>query len=142
MLTLRPLTCNVPVANDLAGLAAGNGKAEAVSDVIQAALQLLDQQFAGDALGTAGLLVVGAELAFEGEVDALGLLLLTQLQAVADDLGLAVLAVLAGRKVALLNGAIVGEAFGALQKELRAFATAKAADWVRYNVPISSPDFG
>jgi len=51
-----------------------------------------------------------------------------QLEAVAYDLGLAVLAVHAGRKVALLQGATVGKAFGALQKKLGAFATAKAAD--------------
>jgi hypothetical protein len=52
-----------------------------------------------------------------------------QLEAVADDLGLAVLAVLAGGKVALLNRATIREALGALQKKLGAFATAKAADW-------------
>ena len=51
-----------------------------------------------------------------------------QLQAIAHDLGLAVLAVLAGRKVALLQRATVGGALGALQKKLGAFATAKAAD--------------
>ncbi len=54
-----------------------------------------------------GLLVVGAELAFEREVDALCLLLFAQLQAVAYNLRLAVLAVLAGGKVALLNGALL-----------------------------------
>jgi hypothetical protein len=32
-------------------------------------------------------------------------------------------------KVALLDGAAVGKALGALQKEFGAFATAKAADW-------------
>jgi len=89
---------------------------------------LLDQQLARDALRAAGLFVVFAELAFEREVHALGLLLFMQLQAVADDLGLAVLAVLTGRKVALLEGATVGGALGALQKKLGAFATAKAAD--------------
>ena len=43
---------------------------------------------------------------------------------------------LAGGEVALLDGALVGETLGALQKELGAFATAKAADWLRYNVPF------
>jgi hypothetical protein len=51
-----------------------------------------------------------------------------QLQAVAHDLGFAILAVLAGREVALLDRATVGSALGALQKKLGAFATAKAAD--------------
>jgi hypothetical protein len=56
-------------------------------------------------------------------------LLFAQLEAVAYDLGLAVAAVLAGGKVALLNRAFFREALRALQKELGAFATAKAADW-------------
>jgi len=51
-----------------------------------------------------------------------------QLQAVAYDLGPAILAVLAGRKIALLQGATVGGALGALQKEFGCLATAKAAD--------------
>ena len=44
--------------------------------VVEATLELLQEQFAGDALGAGGLLVVGAELAFQGEIDALGFLLL------------------------------------------------------------------
>jgi hypothetical protein len=51
-----------------------------------------------------------------------------QLEAVAHDLGLAVLAVLARGEVALLDRATISVALGALQKELGAFATAKAAD--------------
>jgi len=49
------------------------------------------------------------------------------LQTISHNLGFAVLAVLAGRKVALLKRATVRGAFGTLQKELGAFATAKAA---------------
>jgi hypothetical protein len=52
-----------------------------------------------------------------------------QLQAVAHNLGLAILAVHARGEIALLNGAAVREALGTLQKKLGAFATAKAADW-------------
>ena len=107
------------MANDLAGLAARHGEAEAVADVVEAGLKLLEQEFAGDAGAVGGLLVVGAELGFEGEVDALGLLLLAQLETVADDLlDLAGLAVLAGGEVALLDGAFVGEAFAPLRKSL------------------------
>ena len=62
---MRPFTVNVAVANNLAGLAARDGKAQPEGHVVQAALQLLDQQFAGDALCAVGLLVVLAELAFE-----------------------------------------------------------------------------
>ena len=86
------------------------GEAQAVDDVVETALELLQQDLAGDALGAAGLLEVVAELAFQHEVDALGLLLFAQLQAVADDLGLAVFAMLAGNEVALLDGALFGVA--------------------------------
>jgi len=50
------------------------------------------------------------------------------LEAVAHDLGLTIFAVHARRKVALLDWAAVGVTSGALQEELGAFATAKAAD--------------
>ena len=116
------------VADDLASLAAREGESQPEGHIVQAALQLLNQQFAGDAGCLVGLLIVGAELAFQREVHALGLLLLVQLQAVANNLGLAVLAVHAGRKVAFLQGATVGSAFCALQKKFGSLATAEAAD--------------
>jgi hypothetical protein len=50
------------------------------------------------------------------------------LQAVAYDLGFAVLAMLAGSKVALFHGALVSETLGPFQEQFHAFATAKAAD--------------
>ena len=115
---LAAVDLNVAVANDLASLAARDGEAEPEGHVVQAPLQLLDEQFAGDARGAVGLLVVLAELAFEREVHALGLLLLVQLQAVAHDLGLAVFAVLAGGEVALLDRATVGEALVPFKKSL------------------------
>src|SRR5271166_1248564 len=51
-----------------------------------------------------------------------------QLQAIAHDLRLAILAVLAGRKVALLQRAAVGGALGTLQKEFGGLSTAEATD--------------
>jgi hypothetical protein len=51
-----------------------------------------------------------------------------QLQAIAHYLGLAVLAVLAGREVALLQRATVRGTFGTLQKEFGCLSTAEAAD--------------
>ena len=84
------------------------------------------QDFAGDA-GSATHFVVIAELVLADEVHALCLLLLAQLQAVAHDLRLPVFAVLSGSVVTLFDGALVGETLCALQEELHAFATAKAA---------------
>jgi hypothetical protein len=58
------------VANDLASQTARCGKAEAISYVVQTALKLLDEALAGNALRARRLLVVLAELTFEGEIDA------------------------------------------------------------------------
>ena len=78
---------------------------------------LLQQELAGDSGLAGGLLVVGAELGLEREVDALGLLLFTQLQAVADQLlDLLGLAVLSRGEVALVDGSFVAKTLGALQE--------------------------
>ena len=53
-----------------------------------------------------GLFEGVAELALEDAVDAADLLLFAKLEAVADDLRLAVLAVLSGNEVAALDGAL------------------------------------
>src|SRR4029079_2915159 len=79
----------------------------------------------GDAAGPVRHLEVAAELVLEHPVDALDLLLLAQLQPVADHLRLAQLAVLAGGQVALLDRALLGIAALSLEKELHAFAPAE-----------------
>src|SRR5271167_577867 len=113
---LAAIHLNVSVTHQLAGLAAGHAESQAIDHVVQAALQLLQEQFAGDALGARGLLEVITELAFLGEVNTLGLLFLSKLQAVAHDLRLAVLAMLARSKIALLDGTLIAEAFGAFEE--------------------------
>src|SRR5262249_47040637 len=72
-------------------------------------------------------LVIGiAELALEEPVNAPHLLLLAQLDAVPGQPRI-LLAVLSRRVVAALDGALVGEAFLALQEELLAFPAALPA---------------
>ena len=91
----------VAVADHLARLRAAGAEAHAVDDVVQTALlEHAEQVFAGDALHRAGLLEHVAELRFEQAVIPAGLLLFAKLQAVADDLRLSILAVLAGNEVA------------------------------------------
>jgi len=102
--------------------------------------ELLQKQFAGDARGARGLLVVGAELPLEGEVNTLRLLLLAKLQAVANDLGFTIAAMLAGGEITLLDRALVGEALGPFQEKLHAFATAKAADRSGITCQFNSPN--
>ena len=84
----------------------------------------LQQEFAGHTLGAGGLFEVIAELAFLGEVDALGLLLLAKLQAVADNFGFAIFTVLARRKVALFDRTFVSETFCAFEEKLHPLAAA------------------
>ncbi len=139
---LAAIHFDVAVANDLAGLTARNGEAETESHVVKTALKLLDQQLAGDALRAAGLLVIRAELALKREVDALGLLLFAQLQAVAYDLGLAVAAVLAGREVALLDRATCPKSIWCPSEKAWCLRDGKGGRLLRYNVPLNSPSFG
>jgi hypothetical protein len=110
--------------NELAGLAARHRESQTVNHIVQAPLQLLEQDFAGDALGAKSLLEVVPELAFLREIHALGFLLFTQLQTVANDFGLPVLPVLSGSEVSLFDGALVAKALAALQEQLDAFTTA------------------
>src|SRR5262249_43935290 len=90
--------------------------------------ELHQQVLAGDALHAVGLLEVEAELPLEQAVDALHLLLLAQLQAVAEAAAAAALAVLARRIAALLDRALLLEAAVALEKQLHALPRAQPAD--------------
>jgi hypothetical protein len=90
----------------------------------------LQKHFAGNAASPGRFLEIIAELAFLGKVDALGFLLFAQLQAVADNLGLAVLAMLARSKIPLLDGTLIAEALGAFEEQLHALAAAETADGI------------
>src|SRR5439155_26517463 len=97
---------------------------EPMNQCKQEALKLAQQQLAGHALRPCCLLEVVAELAFLREVNTLGLLLLAQLQTVAYDFSFAVLPMLAGSKVALLNRTFIGETLWPLEEQLHALAAA------------------
>ena len=88
----------------------------------------LQQRHAGDAARPLGGLEVAAELILEHAVDALHLLLLAQLQAVARELRLPGLAVLPGREVALLDRALLGIAALPFEEQLHRLAAAQTAD--------------
>src|SRR5215470_11162052 len=113
------------VAHQLAGLGVVRGEAHAVHDVVEAALQELDQRVARDALGAERLVVVAAELLLGDAVDPLDLLLLAQLLAVVRALAAPALAVLPRRVRAPLVAALVGIAALSLEEELHVFAPAE-----------------
>src|SRR3984893_5727864 len=121
---------DVAMAHKLSRLAPGLRKAEAVDNIVQPPLQLLQEQFAGDASGARRLFKVIAELALLGKVNALGFLLFAQLQTIAYDLGLAVLAMLSRGEVTLLDRTFVAEAFGAFEEQLHPLAAAETADCI------------
>src|SRR5438105_895614 len=108
---------DVAVANELARLAARNREAKAEHHVVEPRFELLQQALARHAAGARRFFKVGAELPFLREVDALGLLLFAELQAVTDDFRLAVFAVLPGREVAFLYRTFVAKAFRPFQEE-------------------------
>src|SRR6516165_2826294 len=119
---------DVSVTHQLARLTPRLRESEPEHDVVQTALQLLQQLLAGHALGACGLLEVVAELAFLGKVNALRLLLFTQLQTVADDFGFAILPMLPGSEVALLDRTFIAEALCAFEEQPHALAAAQTTD--------------
>src|SRR5258708_25241860 len=121
---LAAIDCDVPVTHKLPRLPARHSQANPVHHRIQTAFQLLQQKFAGYALGARSLLEIVTELAFLRKVHALGLLLLAQLQAITNDFRFAVLAMLAGSKVTFLHRTLVGETFRAFEEQLHALAAA------------------
>ena len=96
--------------------------------------------FAGHALGARGLLKVVAELAFLGEVDSLGLLLLAQLQAVAYDLWPCG-PCRAGREqsCAFRSGHLSVKHFVPFEEQLHSFTAAETANCICITCQVYSP---
>ena len=80
------------MVDQLTGLAAGGGEAEAVDHVVQPALDQAQEVLSGVAAHALGLLVVHVELLLQNAVDELNLLLLGQLQGILGLLGAALAA--------------------------------------------------
>ena len=127
------------MAHDLARLWAAGAEAHAVDDAIEAAFEVGQHDVAGDALGKGGLFEVVAELGLQQAVDAARLLLFAQLQAVADELGFAIFAVLPGNEVALFDGALFAVAALAFQEQFHALAPALPANRADVSCQVSSP---
>src|SRR5579864_2556133 len=115
---------DVSVTHQLPCLASRLRETQTVHNVVKTAFELLQQTLAGHALGARGLLKVVAELAFLREIDALGFLLLAELQAITDNFGLAVLPMLSGGEIALLDRTFIAEALCALEEQLHPLAAA------------------
>src|SRR6266545_1461328 len=114
---LAPADLDVAVSDHLAALASGGRHAQPEHHVVQSPLQQLQQVLAGDPFLGLGPGEVAPELRLEHAVDPLGLPLFPQLHAVGRGLAAAE-SVLPRRVVAALDGALLGEAARALEKEL------------------------
>ena len=138
---LAAIHLNVAMTHKLARLTTRYAEAQAVHDVVQAALELLQKQFASDALGAGSLLEIIPELAFLGKVNTLGFLLLAKLQAVTYDFRLAVLAVLAGSKIALLDGTPLSlkHLVPLRNSQLHALAAAETTDGIGITCQVATP---
>ena len=133
---------NMSVPHQLPRLAPGLREARSIDHIVQPPFQLLQQQFAGHAPGARGLFEIVAELAFQREVYALGLLLLAQLQAVANYSSLAVLPLCCpeSRELRFSMGHLSLKHFCAFEEKLHALAAAQIdGELHRYNVPSCSP---
>ncbi len=129
----------VTVAYELAALSTAGGEAHAIDQVVEPPFEHGQHQLAGNTFLIHGLLIKVPELPFENAIVAPRFLLLAQLQTVADELGLLVLAVLARSEVALLDGAFFGVAALAFQEQLHALAPAKPAHRAAITCQIKSP---
>src|SRR6266540_5594886 len=123
---LAPADLDVAVSDHLAALASGGRHAQPEHHVVQSPLQQLQQVLAGDPFLGLGPGEVAPELRFEHAVDPLGFLLFPQLHAVGRGLAAAE-SVLPRRVIAALDGALLGEAARALEKELDPLAPALPA---------------
>src|SRR6266850_2097454 len=111
---------DVAMADDLPALATREREVDAIQDVVEPALQHLEQHLAGHAMGLGGLREIVSELPLEQTVDLAGLLLLAQLLSVVRFLDPPALAVLPGRVAASLDRTLVGETACALEEQLHA----------------------
>src|ERR1035441_6850191 len=143
-IALAAVDIDVAVAHHLAGLGAAGAEAHPEDDAVQAALQVLHQVLAGDALLQRCLLEGDAELAFQHAVHAAHLLFLAKLQAVAHNLLGAVLTMLPWNEVALFDSALLAVAALALEVEFHALSPALPANGaniscqVAFSLPITT----
>ena len=129
---------HVAVAHDLARFGAREREAEAVDDVVEAALEEAEHLLAGAALAARRVEVVPAELLLEHAVDAADLLLLAEADRVLGELDARV-AVLARRLGTARVRALVRVTALSLEEELHAFAAAQLADGTDVTSHDSSP---
>ena len=118
----------MPVPDELTRLSVRCCKTEPHKNIVEALFELSKQVFAGYALLADGLLEIRPELVFKDAVDAFDFLLLTQLQAVSDDLRFTITAVLSGRKVPFFDPACRFEAALAFQEQFHSFSAAESAN--------------
>src|SRR5262245_18806894 len=122
---------HMPVAHQLASLLAARAKAQSVDDVVQAQFETNEQILTRDAGLIRRTLEKRLEVALGHAINALHLLLLTQLLRVVRGFLAPCLrqTVLSGCIIAPLDRALLRVALRALEEQLLPFAAAKLANW-------------
>ena len=92
---------DVLVVDKLTGSTAGGSDAQTVNDVVETALQVLEENLTGDTTGAGCLLEHIAELLLQHTIGVLSLLLLCKHDAILGSLAATVVAMLARREVTL-----------------------------------------
>jgi hypothetical protein len=124
--------------DELTRLRAARRQIQTIDDVVQTALEQLQERLAGLTRNAGRLAEVVLELRFVHAVIAAHLLLLAQLTAVFGNLlTLFALRLLSGRRAAAFNRALFAQAAIAFEEKFdllaglacRGFATAQTADW-------------
>ena len=115
------------VADQLPRLIVGRSKAQTQDHIVQTALKLSQQVFAGNSFMPGRLLEIRTKLVFENAIDPFYFLLLAKLQAISDDLCLAIPPVLSRREVSFLDGAGRLEAAFTFEEQLHSFSAAQTA---------------
>src|SRR5207248_2794462 len=136
---------DVPVPHELTCLLARGRKTHAVDQIIQPALERVQQRLARDARLLQHALEDVAELALREPIDPLHLLFLAQLLGVLRRFTTAAgrLAMLTGRVRTPLDRALLRQAARALEKQLGAFAAAQPANRTRVAChPLHPPLLG
>src|SRR5690242_4973823 len=135
---------DVTVTNELASCLAAAGESHPIHDVVETRFQRGEKIVSRNSRQRCDALKGVTELSFAHAVNALDLLLLTQLLRVLRHLATTSgrSAVLTGRRRTTLDRALLGEALGRLEKQLGSFATALSAARIRVTHRLDPPTLG
>lgn len=118
------------MADQLTCLLPGTTESQAIDDVVQTPLKVLEQHFTGNALLAGGVLKISPELPLQHSVHPLYLLLFAKLLSISDDLPPSEEApsMFSGCVVSLFNRTLLRKTAGPFQEQFHPFSSAQPAN--------------